>query len=147
MGCSLLPAVCDAAEAFRAGWGTIALWFWIVVAVLGLLVALAVLDRVNRVFGRPGVYAVLGSLALGAAYVLGRRSVGRVEATPGPRALERDEIMALQRALVPHGYVGAIDGVFGARSEAALIAYQRGRGDPPTGRPTPAQLKALGVWR
>lgn len=146
--CGFNP-VCGVQQLVAPVWHWIVLGFWIAVAAVALIVLLTVLDRLNRIFGKPGVWAALASLALAAAFVLGRRSIPRqpIKGAPRPRALTREEIKALQQALAGRAlYDGPIDGIFGARSEAALIAFQRRRGEPPTGRPTPAQLQTLGVW-
>lgn len=147
--CGFDPA-CYVTSALTPVWGWIQLGFWIGLAVLGLVLLLFVLDKVSRIFGRPGVWVTLASLALGAAFVLGRLSVPRAAPTAisKPRNLTKAEIARLQQALAARAlYVGAIDGIFGAQSEKALIAFQKRRGDPPTGRPSQAQLEALGVWR
>jgi hypothetical protein len=58
--------------------------------------------------------------------------------TPGERH------RALQEALNAAGYdVGSADGVWGARSRNALMAFQAGRGLPPTGRPSVQAYLAL----
>ncbi len=60
------------------------------------------------------------------------------------RGDEGPEVLLLQRALAARGFPpGALDGDFGPRTEAALIAFQRQAGLPPGGRAGPPTLAAL----
>lgn len=118
-------------------------WVWGLPVWLLIGLAIVVLGFAYRQVGLPG----LAAAALGIGVLIGRRSVLIDHpAAARPRALTKSEIEALQLALIERGlYRGEIDGKFGAKSTAALLAYQRSRGEPGTARPTPAQLQALGV--
>jgi N-acetylmuramoyl-L-alanine amidase len=55
-----------------------------------------------------------------------------------------DDVFALQQRLLELGFeTGRVDGIFGARTEAALREFQRNVGIPPDGTCGPATLKAL----
>jgi len=54
------------------------------------------------------------------------------------------KIQKIQTLLQKHGYdVGEVDGVFGARTQTAIMEFERDRGYPQTGRVTPLLLKRL----
>ncbi len=60
------------------------------------------------------------------------------------RGDEGPEVLLLQRALAAHGFTpGALDGDFGPRTEAALIAFQRQTGLTADGRAGPDTRAAL----
>ena len=60
--------------------------------------------------------------------------------SPGP------DVLALQKALLAHGFnPGALDGLFGGGTEAALIAFQRSEGLLADGIAGPRSLYALGL--
>ena len=62
---------------------------------------------------------------------------------PDAEGLTQADRVRLQQRLTAAGYdTGGADGVIGARTEAAITAFQRARGLPVTGRPSP-QLLAL----
>ena len=64
-----------------------------------------------------------------------------------PNPVAADEIRKVQKIqllLRKNGYgVGEVDGVFGTRTQAAIIAFERDRGYPQSGRMTPLLLKRL----
>ncbi|MEO0995592.1 MAG: peptidoglycan-binding domain-containing protein, partial [Pseudomonadota bacterium] len=56
------------------------------------------------------------------------------------------DVKALQKAINGHGALGVRlkeDGVFGARTEAALKKWQKLQGEKPTGRIAKSALKAV----
>src|SRR5271165_6016730 len=62
-----------------------------------------------------------------------------------PQPLSTDDVRALQARLREAGfYRGAIDGVWGASSQNALLQLQQARGLPVTGRIDAASVQALG---
>ncbi len=64
----------------------------------------------------------------------------RVDAAPPP-LLERAVVADLQRALAKRGlYKGAIDGISGSRTRAAISAYQKAEGLAVTGEPSAGVL-------
>ena len=77
------------------------------------------------------------------------RTAAALSALAGPgrtlrRGDEGPEVLLLQRALAARGFPpGALDGDFGPRTEAALIAFQRQAGLPLGGRAGPPTLAAL----
>ena len=63
---------------------------------------------------------------------------------PDANGLTRDDRLAMQRALAARGYdIGTIDGVIGAKTEAAISDFQRRQGMDVTGRATRDVLAAL----
>ncbi len=61
-----------------------------------------------------------------------------------PDGVVRDQLRILQQELAARGYeVGAIDGVLGERTRAAIRAYQRDKGLPVTGKATRALVAQL----
>jgi peptidoglycan hydrolase-like protein with peptidoglycan-binding domain len=69
-------------------------------------------------------------------------------ATPprGPVALTHDAIRLVQAHLRENGfYYGAIDGAWGASSQAALVRMQQTKGIPVTGRIDAASVQAIGL--
>lgn len=63
---------------------------------------------------------------------------------PDENGLTRQDRLDLQRALAARGYdIGTIDGVIGAKSEAAIRDFQQRQGLPVTGRATRDVLAAL----
>lgn len=61
-----------------------------------------------------------------------------------PTAGVPGKIQKIQSLLQKHGYdVGEVDGVFGAKTQTAIMAFERDRGYPQTGRVTPLLLKRL----
>ncbi len=63
---------------------------------------------------------------------------------PDANGLTRDDRLALQRALAARGYdIGTIDGVIGARTEAAISDFQQRQGLPVTGIANAATLSSL----
>lgn len=61
-----------------------------------------------------------------------------------PAAGGPGKIQKIQSLLQRHGYdVGVVDGVFGARTQTAIMEFERDRGYPQTGRVTPLLLKRL----
>jgi membrane-bound lytic murein transglycosylase B len=76
--------------------------------------------------------------------LLGR---GAVQASFGPDAngMTQGDRQALQRALTAAGFdTGGADGVMGAKTRAAISAYQASVGLPVTGEPSMALLRRLG---
>ncbi|MEZ5713792.1 MAG: lytic murein transglycosylase [Paracoccaceae bacterium] len=64
---------------------------------------------------------------------------------PDRYGLTIDERKRLQQRLTDAGYdTGGADGVLGAKTEAAIRAWQQARGLPVTGEPSPALLRQLG---
>ncbi len=64
---------------------------------------------------------------------------------PDPNGLTKNDRLAVQRGLAARGYdVGAIDGVIGARTEAAIRAFQQRQGLTATGIATLQILAMLG---
>ncbi|MGI3169653.1 lytic murein transglycosylase [Pseudooceanicola sp. C21-150M6] len=64
---------------------------------------------------------------------------------PDKNGLTKDDRVALQRRLTARGFdTGGADGVIGAKSEAAIRAYQASIGQPVTGVPSQALLRSLG---
>jgi lytic murein transglycosylase len=88
------------------------------------------------------------SYALAVGYLAGRiAGEGPLRAGFGPDryGLTLADRQALQRGLTAAGFdAGAPDGVIGGGTRAAIEAYQRARGLPPTGAPSRALLAALG---
>jgi peptidoglycan hydrolase-like protein with peptidoglycan-binding domain len=65
---------------------------------------------------------------------------------PPPDHLRTSSVRALQTRLIALGfYRGPVDGVWGQSTEAAVQAFQQGRGWPATGALTPATVSALGL--
>lgn len=63
---------------------------------------------------------------------------------PAPVDAQKTLVAAIQRELARLGiYTGAIDGVFGPRTKAAIATWQTADGIPATGEPTPELLAAL----
>ena len=63
-----------------------------------------------------------------------------------PADLEPTTIRAIQQALDRHGLqVGAVDGVWGDQTTAAIANFQRARGLPASGQPDAYTLAALGL--
>ncbi len=73
-----------------------------------------------------------------------RRLLG--ELPPGQRALEIDDIIAIQRALQDAGFpeIGAADGIIGPRTTAAIIRF-RSKAGLPDGGIDDALMSALGL--
>ena len=66
---------------------------------------------------------------------------------PRERELSKrlDDVLALQERLTALGFdTGGSDGVIGAKTRAAIVAYQQSRGLPATGDPSRALLQSLG---
>jgi membrane-bound lytic murein transglycosylase B len=64
---------------------------------------------------------------------------------PDANGLTKTDRIALQRSLTARGYdTGGADGVLGAKTRAAISAYQSSIGEPPTGEPSLALLRRLG---
>ena len=62
------------------------------------------------------------------------------------RGMSGNEVKALQKALLDHGFdPGQIDGQFGGGTEAAVIAFQRSEGLLADGAAGPRTLSALGL--
>ena len=59
--------------------------------------------------------------------------------------LQGDAVRALQQALVNAGFPVAVDGTFGAETEAAVKQFQRQKGQKPDGVVGPATRSALGL--
>ncbi len=67
-------------------------------------------------------------------------------ATFAGSTLDRGVVRGIQLKLRQNGfYSGAIDGVWGPRTEAALSRFQRSRGIDATGQLTPTTISALGL--
>ena len=85
--------------------------------------------------------------ALGVSYLAGRIAGGgplRQGFGPDRDGLTIEDRRALQEALTARGFdTGGTDGVLGARSRAAIAAFQRSAGLPATGEPSPALLAML----
>jgi len=79
-----------------------------------------------------------------AAY-LATRLAGAPKVSRGSAgALSRNQIIALQKALVARGYdVGKVDGILGANTRAAVKAVQQQLGMPADSYPTPELLQKL----
>lgn len=86
-------------------------------------------------------------------------SLGIYEAAPPPptpqpckvtvelvRGAKGASVKCLQAALNNNGQPVSVDGEFGAKTEAAVTAYQRAMGLKADGRAGPQTLTALGVW-
>jgi lytic murein transglycosylase len=87
------------------------------------------------------------SYALGVGY-LAQRIAGagplRVSFGPDRYGLVKDERVEIQRRLTAAGFdTQGDDGVIGPNSRRAIAAFQRARGLPETGDPSPALLQAL----
>lgn len=97
--------------------------------------------RTIMVWNRSALYALaVGSIA---DQLTGGPAI-RLEGYPEKRALSRTETLELQDLLGRLGYdVGAPDGVFGARSRAALKAFQGAQGRPADAYPDDEELAAL----
>lgn len=64
---------------------------------------------------------------------------------PDANGLTKADRIALQRRLTAAGFdTGGSDGVIGANTRKAIEAFQRSRGLPVTGEPSPALLQSLG---
>jgi peptidoglycan hydrolase-like protein with peptidoglycan-binding domain len=74
--------------------------------------------------------------------IAGPRTLSLLE-EPQPKAIGAMEIQAQLQKL--GFYEGALDGVFGMRSKAALMSFQRSKGLVPDGVATPETLEALGL--
>ena len=68
-------------------------------------------------------------------------------AKPNAAVLTRAEVLSVQKALAAHGYDIAADGMWGAKTRAALTAFQKKNGIAATGYPDAATLEALGIGR
>jgi peptidoglycan hydrolase-like protein with peptidoglycan-binding domain len=67
-------------------------------------------------------------------------------ATVAGNTLDRGVVRGIQQRLRQNGfYTGAVDGVWGPRTEAALARFQRSRGIESTGQLTPTTISALGL--
>jgi len=65
---------------------------------------------------------------------------------PPPDHLRASSVRALQARLATLGlYRGAVDGVWGQSTQAAVQAFQQGRGWQPNGELTPATVSGLGL--
>lgn len=72
-------------------------------------------------------------------------AVATAAPTPAPTQPLAKGVAQLQEALRGHGFdPGAVDNVWGPRTRAALIAFQRARGLPQTGTINPDTMLALG---
>jgi membrane-bound lytic murein transglycosylase B len=88
------------------------------------------------------------SYAIGVGHLSDRLAgAGPLRAGFGPDSagMTIDQRRALQQRLAALGYdIGTPDGVIGPKTNAAISAYQAGRGLPATGQPSLALLRALG---
>jgi peptidoglycan hydrolase-like protein with peptidoglycan-binding domain len=102
---------------------------------------------------RPGVLVWCGFIAVSAT-IAGNALLLQPGRHPAPfvstfeaeiAAPQRDELtVAVQTGLRERGYyTGALDGIAGAGTAAAIAAFERAAGLAPTGRPTEALLAAL----
>lgn len=67
-------------------------------------------------------------------------------AVPPPGALRPSAVQAIQFRLRALGfYNGAVDGIWGPATEAAILHYQQSNGLQPTGEPNPATISAMGL--
>lgn len=65
---------------------------------------------------------------------------------PLEKGSQGPDVTALQQALQQHGYnPGTVDGVFGAATESAVVAFQKASSLPPDGAAGPDTLAALGL--
>ncbi|WP_424135560.1 peptidoglycan-binding domain-containing protein [Roseomonas chloroacetimidivorans] len=65
---------------------------------------------------------------------------------PGPGPLSRAAVRNVQARLRALGfYRGAVDGMWGAGTQAAIERFQQGRGLQPTGQINPATAQAMGL--
>jgi peptidoglycan hydrolase-like protein with peptidoglycan-binding domain len=94
---------------------------------------------------------VTGQLNQATAATLGLDPSALLATPPQPPPPPADHltaasVRAVQARLRTLGfYRGAVDGVWGAGTEAALGSFQRGRGLTPDGQPGPATVAALGL--
>lgn len=71
------------------------------------------------------------------------KSTARIPINPA-QAESVSKVELIQSLLQKQGYdIGDIDGVFGMRTQTAIMAFERDRGYPETGRVTPLLLKRL----
>ncbi len=78
--------------------------------------------------------------AIGVGHLADRIAGGsplRGQFPPDANGFTKDDRIALQRGLTARGFdTGGADGVFGAKTEAAISAFQRSQGLPVTGQPS-----------
>lgn len=68
----------------------------------------------------------------------------RAKRPVGDERLSRDDVLAMQEALVRLGFdAGTPDGIVGAQTREALKGYQRTQNLPPDGYPTPSLVRQL----
>ena len=68
----------------------------------------------------------------------------RAKRPVGDERLSRDDVLAMQEALVRLGFdAGTPDGIVGAQTREALKGYQRTQNLPPDGYPTPGLVRQL----
>lgn len=73
-------------------------------------------------------------------------SAAPARATVAGNTLDRGVVRGIQQKLRQNGfYTGAVDGLWGPRTEAALSRFQRSRGIESTGQLTPTTISALGL--
>lgn len=109
----------------------------------GLAIAFII---VNAAFLQPGRHpAPMFETRSNGEIVSGETSAKSTDRVPTkPVAGVPGNIHKIQSLLQNHGYeVGAVDGVFGARTQTAIMEFERDRGYPQTGRVTPLLLKRL----
>lgn len=73
-------------------------------------------------------------------------SAAPARATVAGNTLDRGVVRGIQQKLRQNGfYTGAVDGVWGPRTQAALSRFQRSRGIESTGELNPTTISALGL--
>ncbi|MEM8656047.1 MAG: lytic murein transglycosylase [Pseudomonadota bacterium] len=104
--------------------------------------------QVTRNFRVIKTYNNSDNYAIGVGHLADRiAGGGPLQGTfpPDQFGLTKDDRIDLQRRLTQRGFdTGGVDGVLGAKSRAAISAYQTSRGLPATGDPTVALLRSLG---
>ena len=95
----------------------------------------------------PSTMRALGVVAVAAAAPAARPPppAGRRRPTCSARGSTGTVVVQVQQALIKLGFPVAADGVFGATTERALMAFQRANGLGVSGRTYPATMRALGV--
>lgn len=92
--------------------------------------------------------ALLGTLAVSPAFAAGNQQRSEMQSgqQSGSIQLDQNTTRQVQQQLQQQGYdVGQVDGMWGPRSQQALMSFQRDQNMQATGRPDQQTLAALGV--
>ena len=90
--------------------------------------------------------ATAATLGLAPADLLAARGAPDAQRAPGVEPLNPAVVRNVQQRLRSLGfYRGAVDGVWGPATHAAIERFQQGRSLQPTGQLNPATMQALGI--